>query len=188
VPFLAFLILAAGAYLVDAAVQNRKPLSTLTAIVKDPGSAKTTLAASKGTGFVTAPYVSPFTATATSPSAPSGTGSAGAGASAALAFGRAHIGNPYRWGATGPDAWDCSGLVQAMAAAGGVKLPRTSYQMLTKGTRVKQIDLLPGDLVWPDLGHVQMYSGAGMVIEAPHTGAFVREVNLYGYFTARRIF
>jgi cell wall-associated NlpC family hydrolase len=188
VPFLAFLILAAGAYLVDAAVQNRKPLSTLTAIVKDPGKAKATLAASKGSGFVTAPYVSPFTATATSPSAPSGTGAAGAGAGAAIAFGRSHIGDPYRWAATGPNAWDCSGLVQAMAAAGGVKLPRTSYQMLTSGRNVKQIDLLPGDLVWPDLGHVQMYTGAGMVIEAPHTGAVVRELPMYGFFTARRIF
>lgn len=181
--FVAFLIIAAGAYLVDAAVQNRKPLETLRQIIADPSKAQATLAATKGTGFASASYV-PSSATTGSANTPDASGS-GPGA-AAVAFARSQIGKPYRWGATGPDRYDCSGLVQASYAHAGLKLPRTSYQMLSYGTKVGKDALQVGDLVWPDLGHVQLYSGGGMVVEAPHTGAFVREVKMYGFFTARR--
>lgn len=109
---------------------------------------------------------------------------------AALAFARAQIGEPYRLGSEGPGEWDCSGLVQAAWAAGGVKLPRTSTSMLTTKGAVeitRKSELQPGDLVWPHLGHVQLYSGNGKIIEAPRTGLTVREREMWGFWTARRV-
>ena len=106
---------------------------------------------------------------------------------AALAFARAQIGKPYRWGGTGPNSWDCSGLVQAAWRAGGVELPRTTREMVLKGTPVKRADLQPGDLVFPDPGHVQLYAGGGNIIEAPRTGENVKERAMWGFWTARRV-
>lgn len=188
--FLGFMVLAGGAYLVDAAVQNRHPLTTLQELIRDPKNAHGTLTKTKGTGFRVPTFedlqVSPSTAPGGS-GAVFGTGAPGA--DIALAFARSKIGLPYRWGATGPNSYDCSGLVQAAWKAAGVNLPRTSGQMLAVGgaRKIPRNQLAVGDLVWPDLGHVQLYSGNGNVVEAPHTGAFVREVKMWGYFTARRV-
>lgn len=110
------------------------------------------------------------------------------GAAEALAFCRAQLGKPYVWAAEGPDSFDCSGLIQAACRAGGVTVPRVTYDQIFSGTEVSQSDLLPGDLVFPDIGHVQMYSGNNMIIEAPHSGAFVQEVKLWGFWRARRVF
>lgn len=110
------------------------------------------------------------------------------GAAEAIAFARAQLGKPYVFGATGPDSYDCSGLVQAACKAGGASIPRVTYDQIFAGSEVARNDLLPGDLVFPDIGHVQMYTGNNMVIEAPHTGAFVQEVQLWGFWRARRVF
>jgi cell wall-associated NlpC family hydrolase len=92
------------------------------------------------------------------------------------------LGDEYVYGATGPDTFDCSGLVQAAYAAAGVSLPRTTYTQVAAGTAVSSAaDLKPGDLVFimgsdPEgnlPGHVGMYIGDGLVIDAPHTGAVV---------------
>jgi len=92
------------------------------------------------------------------------------------------LGDEYVYAATGPDTFDCSGLVQAAYAAAGISLPRTTYTQVTAGTAVTSAaDLKPGDLVFimgsdpeGDLpGHVGMYIGDGLVIDAPHTGAVV---------------
>lgn len=117
-------------------------------------------------------------------------GAAGGGsdrARGAVAFARAHIGDPYQWGGNGPHRWDCSGLIRAAYASQGIHLPRTSTAMLGSGRRVSRAGLRVGDLVWPHLGHVQLVSGAGRVIEAPHTGANVREVALGHVWAARRV-
>lgn len=114
-------------------------------------------------------------------------GGSGAGAGAAIAFATAQLGKPYRWGATGPNAFDCSGLVQAAWRHGGVQLPRTSTLMLGVGRKVTRAQLVPGDLVWPALGHVQLYIGGGQVIEAPRTGLSVRRVALGTVWTARHV-
>jgi hypothetical protein len=106
---------------------------------------------------------------------------------AAIAYAESKLGDPYRYGATGPDAFDCSGLVQASYAAAGVKLSRTTYTQVLEGQPVNRDQLQPGDLVFPDPGHVQLYVGNGEVIEAPHTGASVREVPMWGFWAARRI-
>lgn len=108
-------------------------------------------------------------------------------ADAAIAWAKQQIGKPYRWGATGPNSFDCSGLVQAAYGAAGIKLPRTTATMIAVGSRVAQADLAPGDLLFPDPGHVQIYEGGGMVIEAPRTGLNVREVKTWGFWAARRV-
>lgn len=108
-------------------------------------------------------------------------------AETAIAYARAQIGKPYRWGATGPNAYDCSGLVQAAYKSAGKALPRTTGLMINAGTNVSRDQLAPGDLVFPDPGHVQIYTGNGMVVEAPHTGLAVREVAMWGFWRARRV-
>ena len=108
-------------------------------------------------------------------------------AAVAIAFARAQIGKPYVWGATGPNAYDCSGLVQAAFRQAGVNLPRVTQQMILSGVAVDRANLQPGDLVFPDLGHVQIFTGGGMVVEAPRTGLRVREVPLWGVWRARRV-
>jgi cell wall-associated NlpC family hydrolase len=96
-------------------------------------------------------------------------------AAVAVAFAEAQVGKPYVWGATGPDAYDCSGLVQAAWAAAGVALPRTTYDQINAGHRVSTADLQPGDLVfyYAGVSHVGMYVGNGEIVHAPHPGASV---------------
>jgi peptidoglycan DL-endopeptidase CwlO len=103
---------------------------------------------------------------------PVGTGRA----AAALAAGAQKIGSPYVYGATGPNAFDCSGFVQWSYAQVGISLPRTSEEQENAGTRIYSISQLrPGDLVIMYGGeHVGMYAGNGIVLHAPHTGAYVR--------------
>lgn len=108
----------------------------------------------------------------------------------AIAFARAQIGKPYRWASTGPDSYDCSGLVYRAFQAAGYQFQGrpTTYTLIGMGTAVDKADIQPGDLVFPDAGHVQIYSGGGMIIEAPHTGANVREVPEWGpYWRIRRL-
>lgn len=84
------------------------------------------------------------------------------------------LGRPYVWGATGPDQFDCSGLVQWAYRQAGIDLSRTTYTQIHEGIAVTRAQVQPGDLVFPNPGHVQIAIGNGMVVEAPHRGASVR--------------
>jgi cell wall-associated NlpC family hydrolase len=84
------------------------------------------------------------------------------------------IGRPYVWGATGPDRFDCSGLVQWAYAQAGTDLRRTTYQQIQDGLPVSPSQVRPGDLVFPHTGHVQMAIGNNLVVEAPQPGATVQ--------------
>ncbi|UXA07213.1 C40 family peptidase [Mycobacterium sp. SMC-2] len=84
------------------------------------------------------------------------------------------LGRPYVWGATGPDQFDCSGLVQWSYAQAGVHLDRTTYQQINDGLPVPRSQVRPGDLVFPHAGHVQLAIGNDLVVEAPYSGASVR--------------
>ncbi|WP_235485255.1 C40 family peptidase [Streptomyces roseoverticillatus] len=97
-------------------------------------------------------------------------------AARAVAFAYAALGKPYVWGATGPAAFDCSGLTQAAWQAAGVSLPRTTYTQINAGRRVSRSALAPGDLVffYSGISHVGLYVGGGKMIHAPHPGAPVR--------------
>lgn len=116
-----------------------------------------------------------------------------AAAGQALAWARTQIGAPYRWGAAGPDAYDCSGLTMRAYDSAGVQLPRTSREQYTATTRIQASELQPGDLVfWSSDGttegiyHVALYAGAGRIVQAPAPGSDVEEqamwqTGLFGY-------
>lgn len=97
-------------------------------------------------------------------------------AAQAVAYARQKLGSPYVWGATGPDAFDCSGLVLAAYRSAGVSLPRTTYAQIDAGRRVSPSELLPGDLVffYSGISHVGLYIGNGQMIHAPNPSAPVR--------------
>jgi len=194
---LGFLTLVSGAWFLDCAIQNRPPLKSIGAIIKNPSGIYSTLGTTKGTGFAPASASIQTLANGTqafvNPSPGTGSGSAKPTESTnpavgeAISFARAQIGKPYQWGALGPNAFDCSGLVQQAYKAAGIKLPRTTAMQILVGKKVAKSDLIPGDLVFPDAGHVQLYVGNGQVIEAPRTGEKVRQVAMWGFFTARRV-
>ncbi|MEU6087504.1 NlpC/P60 family protein [Streptomyces sp. NPDC047085] len=101
---------------------------------------------------------------------------AGSRAAAAVAYAYQKLGSPYVWGATGPNAFDCSGLVQAAYRSAGVSLPRTTYAQINAGRRISRSELQPGDLVffYSGISHVGIYIGNGQMIHAPNPSAPVR--------------
>ncbi|WP_316043374.1 C40 family peptidase [Actinomadura sp. CNU-125] len=94
----------------------------------------------------------------------------------AVRFAKKQLGKPYRWGAEGPNAYDCSGLVMAAWRKAGVKLPRVTHAQYRKVDRkVKLKDLKPGDLVFfRNRGHVGMYVGNDRFLHAPNSNSRVR--------------
>jgi cell wall-associated NlpC family hydrolase len=113
---------------------------------------------------------------------PGGAGAPSGAAGRAVAFARSQLGRPYVWGAAGPSAYDCSGLVMAAYRRAGVWLPRVSREQWNAGPHVGLGSLAPGDLVFfaynagspSTIHHVGMYVGGGAMIEAPYSGASVR--------------
>jgi len=116
------------------------------------------------------------------------------GASAAIAFAKAQLGEPYRWGAAGPDAWDCSGLTMMSWRAGGRSLPHYSVAQYQQSTAIKSSQLRPGDLVFwgsssssSSIYHVAIYIGGGQIIHAPRPGRSVSQESMY-YWIAPNFF
>jgi len=122
----------------------------------------------------------------------------------AVQFAMAQLGKPYLWGGTGPDAWDCSGLLMAAWASQGVTIPRVTYTQANAGAPVSQPDARSGDLVLSpgsdgtasNPGHVGMVAGVDTggnvwLVEAPRTGLNVRLTPQTGWagqiVTIRRI-
>jgi cell wall-associated NlpC family hydrolase len=103
----------------------------------------------------------------------------------------AEQGKPYVWAASGPDSFDCSGLVMYVFAQIGIQLPHSSYAQAGMGSPVSFSDLQPGDLVFFNgNSHVGIYIGGGQFVHAPHTGDVVRVASLAsegGLDAARRI-
>lgn len=108
-------------------------------------------------------------------------------AATAIDFAQQQIGKPYVWGATGPDAFDCSGLIMMAYRQAGVNIARTSQQQWATETHIPASEVKPGDLVFfagsdgtPSApGHVGIVIGQGKMIEAYATGTPVR-VSTYG--------
>ena len=100
----------------------------------------------------------------------------------AIAFAEQQLGKPYQWGGTGPDAFDCSGLVMEAYRAAGIDIPRTSEEQWIWGPRVPASQVQPGDLAFfagsdgtrASPGHVGIVIGGGFMIEAYATGFPVR--------------
>lgn len=105
-------------------------------------------------------------------------------AAAAIAFALHEVGKPYVWGATGPNAYDCSGLMLQAFSAAGVTLPRVSVQQYSAGGHLPVRDAQAGDLLFlatdpsdpSTIHHVMLYMGDNKIVEAPYTGASVRVV------------
>ncbi len=92
------------------------------------------------------------------------------------------VGKPYQWGAAGPDSFDCSGLVMYAYAAAGVSLPHYTVAQWDDTTQIPLADAEPGDLIFFNgLQHVGIYLGNGQMVDAPHTGAFVRVESIFGF-------
>jgi len=100
----------------------------------------------------------------------------------AIAYAEEQLGKPYLWGGTGPDAFDCSGLVMMAYRAAGVDIARTSEQQWATEVRVPASQVQPGDLVFfagadgtpTSPGHVGLVIGGGKMIEAYATGFPIR--------------
>jgi peptidoglycan DL-endopeptidase CwlO len=105
----------------------------------------------------------------------------------AIAYAEQQIGKPYLWGGTGPDAFDCSGLVMMAYRAAGIDIARTSEAQWTTEPHVPASQVRPGDLVFfagsdgtvTSPGHVALVIGNGKMIEAYATGFPIR-VSTYG--------
>ncbi|MFJ7064647.1 C40 family peptidase [Streptomyces sp. NPDC101115] len=104
-------------------------------------------------------------------------------AAAIVAFAKAQIGDAYISGGTGPNSWDCSGLVQAAYAQAGIDLPRVSSSQSSMGTSVSLSNLQPGDILyWGSRSgsyHVAIYVGGGKYVGAqnPSTGVVERSLD-----------
>ncbi|MFC8490572.1 C40 family peptidase [Streptomyces sp. NPDC057235] len=103
-------------------------------------------------------------------------------AASIVAFARAQVGDSYITGGTGPNSWDCSGLVQAAYRAAGIDLPRISYQQSSMGSSVSLGNLQPGDILyWGSRSgsyHVAVYVGGGKYVGAQNSSTGVVERSL----------
>ncbi len=108
------------------------------------------------------------------------------------------MGKPYQWGGSGPDSYDCSGLVYSLYGKIGISLPRVSVDQASAGTYVARENLRYGDLVFfakdgKKINHVGIYVGNGEFVHAPQTGDVVKKTTLLTgyynkcYYTARRV-
>ncbi|GAA4687892.1 hypothetical protein GCM10023215_24630 [Pseudonocardia yuanmonensis] len=109
----------------------------------------------------------------------------------ALSTALAQVGKPYRYGAAGPSAFDCSGLTSFAFKKAGISIPRTSRAQSTVGTPVSKGSLQPGDLVffYKPVSHVAIYIGNGQVVHASTSGQPVKigSLNAMPFSGARRV-
>jgi len=122
-----------------------------------------------------------MTVVASSPPAAASTTPVPAGAPTAVEVALAQQGDPYRWAASGPDSFDCSGLIMFAYKAAGVSLPHSSRALRGMTERISVDELQPGDLVFggSPVHHVGMYIGNGQMVHAPHSGDVVRVASIY---------
>jgi cell wall-associated NlpC family hydrolase len=110
--------------------------------------------------------------------APPGANPAGGAPEAATVIQAAlsRIGSPYTWGGSGPNAFDCSGLVMWSFQQAGISLPHSSQALAQGGQPVSMDQMQPGDLVtyYSDASHVAIYIGDGMMVHASTYGTPVR--------------
>ena len=98
-----------------------------------------------------------------------------------------YLGVPYVFGGTTPRGFDCSGFVKYVYAEFGHVLSRTTAEQINNGRAVSRNELQPGDLVFPNPGHVTIYIGDNHVIHAPKPGQVVKIEKLWAFWKARRI-
>ena len=89
-----------------------------------------------------------------------------------------YLGVPYVWAGATPAGFDCSGFTSYVYAQVGISLPRTSSEQRYAGTVVSAAEAQPGDLIWSP-GHIAIYAGDGMQVEAPVPGETVRHTEIW---------
>ncbi|MDU6337597.1 MAG: NlpC/P60 family protein, partial [Clostridium sporogenes] len=105
-----------------------------------------------------------------------------------ISYAKQYLGTPYVWGGTSPSGFDCSRFVQYVYRnAAGIELPRDTYGQIGAGSRVSQDQLQPGDLVFPDAGHVGIYIGGGQMIHSPKSGDVVKISSVWSFYAGVRI-
>jgi cell wall-associated NlpC family hydrolase len=159
-----------------------RPLRRLGAGLLTGSAASLAIVLAPATASADEPAPASSSSTATAPSA---------AAQTAVDTARAQVGKAYRYGAAGPDSFDCSGLTQYAYRAAGIELPHSSRSQSEMGTPVERADLQPGDLVffYDPVGHVGIYVGDGQMVDAgsEQTGVSQRTVDMEGYNFARRL-
>jgi cell wall-associated NlpC family hydrolase len=154
-----------------------------------PAAPQTTLPTAAPAATVAAAPVE--LAAVVAPAVPAAPAAVAAPSSVAMRNALSKLGSPYRYGASGPAAFDCSGLVNWAFKNAGVALPRTSRALSKVGTPVAKADLRPGDLVffYRPISHVAIYIGDGKVVHASNRRDPVKISNLADmkFTTARRI-
>lgn len=149
-------------------------LAAATTLGPEIGQERTGVVASGGSGSASsaAPHKTPHPAAETVRTEPTPTARPEpppTAAEVAVATALEQIGKPYRWAATGPSAFDCSGLTSFAWRAAGVEVPRTSRAQFASLPRVSPDELQPGDLIYSP-GHIGMFIGDGQMVHAPLSG------------------
>ncbi len=129
------------------------------------------------TGYASLDYIQ--TGYASAPDMPNRSGAISSRGQAVVELAKQHLGKAYVYGATGPNNFDCSGLVYYVYKQMGVTLNRVANDQMTNGTYVSADALQPGDIVGFTNGsgyvnHVGIYAGNGMMIHSPQTGDVVK--------------
>jgi cell wall-associated NlpC family hydrolase len=124
--------------------------------------------------------------------APARAAAAGGAAAVAVNTALAQVGDRYVWGASGPDAFDCSGLTSFAYRAAGISLPHSSASQSRMGRAVSRSELQPGDLLffYSPVSHVGMYIGNGQMVHASTSSQPVKVASIDSmpsYNSARRI-
>ncbi|HEY6796735.1 MAG TPA: NlpC/P60 family protein [Kineosporiaceae bacterium] len=111
---------------------------------------------------------------------PASVTSSSAVGSSAVAVASRYLGTPYRFGGSSPRGFDCSGLIQYVFAQLGKQLPRTAAEQAAAARHIPRSEARPGDLVlFPGGGHIALYLGGNMMLDAPHTGTVVQIRKIY---------
>lgn len=109
------------------------------------------------------------------------------GVQAVIQFALAQRGKPYVWAASGPNSYDCSGLVLASFGKIGLRLPHFTGALIGLGRSISRAAMQPGDIVFPQKGHVGIYLGNNQMVHAPQPGEVVTVGKVYAFYAARRL-
>lgn len=105
----------------------------------------------------------------------------------AISFALSQVGKRYVFGASGPNSFDCSGLVLRAFQQIGISLPHYTGTMVTYGKRVSQSEMIRGDIVFPSSNHVGIYLGQNQMVVASSGKGKIIVQNVYSFYTARRL-